>query len=364
MSPGIVLMILTDPANCPCFAPRQVRRATETNELRTTCRRCLQERWRTAALAQDDTCRFLGFCGADNLCGSLQRAGLRPLTLVLQSRISDRNAPSTKIPHSCLRVSEDRTFSVASSKVFTDVNIERAETLLRLVFRHLQEASHAHRVESDLQYARLRIPPHDGIGEEPLRKDQSYVGVGCSAATVRTSSFHVQQIVQMVLDYIHRHYQHPMALHEVAAELKMNANYLSDLFSKTMQVTFHRYIEALRLAKAQELLSNPCIRVSEVAYAVGYSNPNHFRTVFKIHEGIPPSAWRNTSGSAGRALKRESSSFENRCSPAEAPSRGERISFYRAGYINSKIELRNSRKTRKGKPSYGLGTVTDQVDRL
>jgi AraC-like DNA-binding protein len=34
-----------------------------------------------------------------------------------------------------------------------------------------------------------------------------------------------------------------------------------------------------------------------VAYAVGYSNPNHFRNVFTSRVGLCPSAWRRTQAS-------------------------------------------------------------------
>ena len=62
----------------------------------------------------------------------------------------------------------------------------------------------------------------------------------------------------------------------------------------THGVTFHHYLEEFRLARAKDLLRDPVKRVSEVAYSVGYSNPNHFRNVFTTQMGLPPSAWRRT----------------------------------------------------------------------
>jgi YesN/AraC family two-component response regulator len=103
-----------------------------------------------------------------------------------------------------------------------------------------------------------------------------------------------------MLDYIHEHYSHPMQLNNLAAALSMNAAYVSSLFSRTMGVTFHHYLEELRLTRAKDLLQNPLKRVCEVADAVGYCNPNCFRNVFKLHEGIPPSAWRERSWPVSR----------------------------------------------------------------
>ena len=113
-----------------------------------------------------------------------------------------------------------------------------------------------------------------------------------AARSAPLRSSHRQQLVQRMLDYIHGHYSRPMQLGDVAAALNMNAAYLSDLFSTTMGVTFHQYLEQLRLARAKDLLCNPVNRVCEVASAVGYNDPDHFSDVFKARVGAPPSAWR------------------------------------------------------------------------
>ena len=85
-----------------------------------------------------------------------------------------------------------------------------------------------------------------------------------------------------------------MQLGDLAVAMNMNGAYLCKLFSTTTDVTFHHYLEQLRLAKAKELLHDPVNRVCEVACAVGYVNPNHFREVFKAYVGTSPSAWRET----------------------------------------------------------------------
>jgi YesN/AraC family two-component response regulator len=114
-----------------------------------------------------------------------------------------------------------------------------------------------------------------------------------STLNLQPSSSHRQQLVQRMLDYIHEHYSRPMQLGDVAAVLNMNVAYISSLFHATTGVTFHHYLEELRLAKAKELLRDPLKRIGEVAYAVGYANPNYFQAAFKACLGASPSAWRN-----------------------------------------------------------------------
>ena len=83
-----------------------------------------------------------------------------------------------------------------------------------------------------------------------------------------------------------------MSLSDVADALKMNPAYLSSLFSSTADITFHKYLESLRMTKAKELLGVPHHRVCEVASAVGYASADQFRHAFRAYAGFPPSAWR------------------------------------------------------------------------
>jgi len=110
----------------------------------------------------------------------------------------------------------------------------------------------------------------------------------------RPGGSHRQQLVQRMLVYIHEHYSQPMQLGDLAEGMNLNANYVSSLFSATTGVTFHHYLEEFRLARAKDLLRDPLKRVCEVAYAVGYPNPNYFRNVFRARIGVSPSAWRET----------------------------------------------------------------------
>ena len=48
------------------------------------------------------------------------------------------------------------------------------------------------------------------------------------------------------------------------------------------------FIKGIRMKQAAYLLANKKVNVSEIAYAVGFSNPSHFSTTFKSYYGISP----------------------------------------------------------------------------
>ncbi len=68
------------------------------------------------------------------------------------------------------------------------------------------------------------------------------------------------------------------------------------LYRKTMAVTglsIIPYLRALRLQKAEALLTHSGLSVTEVAYAVGFDNPRYFSRVFSEEKGVSPSSFRD-----------------------------------------------------------------------
>lgn len=54
------------------------------------------------------------------------------------------------------------------------------------------------------------------------------------------------------------------------------------------------YINDIRLGKAIEMLENEELNISEIAYSVGYSDPNYFSRVFQKKHNISPSQYRES----------------------------------------------------------------------
>jgi YesN/AraC family two-component response regulator len=147
---------------------------------------------------------------------------------------------------------------------------------LELAKEHQQTTEHEHEETKLRAELRRRLP---GIlGETGRAEEES----------------HTEQLVHRMLDYIHKGYPRPITLKECARDLEFNAAYLSALFSRTVGVPFKSYLTRLRLEKAKELLSDPTRRVSDVAFAVGYSSANRFRLAFKAATGLAPVTWRSS----------------------------------------------------------------------
>jgi YesN/AraC family two-component response regulator len=146
---------------------------------------------------------------------------------------------------------------------------------LELAKEHQQTTEHQHEETKLRAELRRRLP---GIlGETGRAEEES----------------HTEQLVHRMLDYIQQGYARPITLKECARNLEFNAAYLCALFSRTVGLPFKSYLTRLRLEKAKGLLSDPTRRISDVAYAVGYTNAKQFRLAFKAATGLAPVTWRS-----------------------------------------------------------------------
>jgi YesN/AraC family two-component response regulator len=76
---------------------------------------------------------------------------------------------------------------------------------------------------------------------------------------------------------------------QLCEALGMSRSQLYRKFSALTDSTVNRFIIALRLEKAKELLSSTALNISEVAYDTGFKNPAYFSRAFSERFGYPPS---------------------------------------------------------------------------
>jgi AraC-like DNA-binding protein len=64
------------------------------------------------------------------------------------------------------------------------------------------------------------------------------------------------------------------------------------MFRKITGINFTDYVSRLRIERAKNLLLNPNLRISEIAFEVGFQSLTHFNRVFKRVLGQSPSDYR------------------------------------------------------------------------
>jgi len=79
---------------------------------------------------------------------------------------------------------------------------------------------------------------------------------------------------------------------DVAKVVNVSTFYFCKLFKKATGLTFTEYLSQVRISKAKNLLLNPNLRISEIAYDIGYQSLTHFNRTFHRIVGQSPTAYR------------------------------------------------------------------------
>src|SRR6266478_9506479 len=92
--------------------------------------------------------------------------------------------------------------------------------------------------------------------------------------------------------FIHQHSDDELSLTKVAKFSNISANHLSEKFKEVAGINFVDYVARIRIGKARDLLQNSNLRISEIAFAVGFQSLSQFNRVFRKLSGKSPSAYR------------------------------------------------------------------------
>ena len=102
-----------------------------------------------------------------------------------------------------------------------------------------------------------------------------------------------RSFVFLAQNYVDSHYGKPeLTLEEVAGAVQASPGYLSRLLKRETGFAFVDYLTRVRINKAVQLMSDPSVKVYEVAEAVGYQSQHYFSRAFKRVFGRSPVEYR------------------------------------------------------------------------
>ena len=99
-------------------------------------------------------------------------------------------------------------------------------------------------------------------------------------------------VITKARTYIHEHQTEEISLGQVAKAVNMSSYYFCKMFKKVTGINFTDYVARVRIEKSKNLLLNPNLRVSEIAFEVGFQSLTHFNRVFKKILGQSPTEYR------------------------------------------------------------------------
>ena len=102
----------------------------------------------------------------------------------------------------------------------------------------------------------------------------------------------VDRRIRLAVELMHAHMHRELSLEEIASAAHLSPFHFARLFKKLTGATPHAYLASLRAARAQALLAETDLPVTEVGARVGYMSSSHFARAFRQATGLSPRAFR------------------------------------------------------------------------
>lgn len=105
---------------------------------------------------------------------------------------------------------------------------------------------------------------------------------------VRQNAGGYRKEIRNAIEYIAKNIESEITLNTVANHVNVSAVYFSQLFKQQTGVNFSEYLSKMRIERAKKLLEESDMKVYEVAYKSGFSQPQYFIKIFKDMVGMTP----------------------------------------------------------------------------
>lgn len=102
----------------------------------------------------------------------------------------------------------------------------------------------------------------------------------------------LSESVRKAIEYIENHYMEELSIPAVARHVHLNPVYLSRVVKKETGETILEILTRIRMQRAYDLLSDPDLKMYEIAEKVGIPDAKYFGQLFKKYYGMTPSSLR------------------------------------------------------------------------
>ncbi len=97
-----------------------------------------------------------------------------------------------------------------------------------------------------------------------------------------------------IREHIEQFLDQDLSIHALARIVAMNPQYFAHAFRLTTGFTPHRYVSHRRISRAQQLLTETTLSLSDIAYQCGFKSQGQFTTLFRQLTGTTPGKFRST----------------------------------------------------------------------
>ena len=100
--------------------------------------------------------------------------------------------------------------------------------------------------------------------------------------------------LKKVVAYIEDNLNQRITVDELAANANLSVYHFARMFKQSVGQTPHQYIISLRMQRADQLLQDTDLLVSQIAIDVGYDEASNFSYAYKKYKGCSPKVYRKS----------------------------------------------------------------------
>jgi AraC family transcriptional regulator len=164
----------------------------------------------------------------------------------------------------------------------------------------VEALAHNDHVQARLDRLRLKTVPEEqgliALGEAIVDADRTLRQMRARVPATKLSTR--QELLRRVLrarDFAEASLDIAPTLQQIAQAAALSPYHLHRTFRQVFGETLHQYLTRRRLERAEDLLRNTALTVTDVSSAVGYQSVTSFITLFRRHFGVSPREARKNS---------------------------------------------------------------------
>jgi AraC family transcriptional regulator len=105
--------------------------------------------------------------------------------------------------------------------------------------------------------------------------------------------------VERTAKFIWEHYSEPLSLADIAKSASLSRFHLSRVFQAATMVSPCRFLSAVRIYQAKQMLLTGPASITDISFAVGYQSLGSFTNYFTSSVGVSPRRFRRMARNRG-----------------------------------------------------------------
>lgn len=101
-------------------------------------------------------------------------------------------------------------------------------------------------------------------------------------------------LLEKIFDYIEKHIEEEIGLNEIINNCSVSQGYLSRIFKRQFKVSVMEYLHMRKMCMAKNYFCFTDLKITDVAFKLGYNESSYFSKVFKKYENITVYQYKKT----------------------------------------------------------------------